>query len=61
MKTGIPKVNYYDIPKVAQPKTFAPPKPLKAEAHPHQARLKQHRALPSLVTDRFKNPIKEGV
>jgi len=50
MKTGIPKVNYYNVPKVAQPKAMTPPKPLKAIPHPHQDRLEQHREVPSLVT-----------
>jgi len=50
MKTGIPKVNYYNVPKVAQPKTMTPPKPLKAIPHPHQDRLDEHREVPSLVT-----------
>jgi hypothetical protein len=48
------------IPKVALPATHAPHKPFKPVAHPHQDRLEQHRELPSLVTDRFKNPIKKG-
>lgn len=45
--------------KVAQPKAMTPPKPLKAIPHPHQDRLEQHREVPSLVTDKFKNPVKE--
>ena len=49
----------YDIPKVAQPIIHAPHKPLKPSPHPHQDRLEQHRTLPSLVTDQFKNPIIE--
>jgi hypothetical protein len=60
MKQGIPKVNYYDVPKVAQPKALTLPKPLKAAPHPHQDRLEQHREVPSLVTDRFKTPVKEN-
>ena len=40
----------YDIPKVAQPKAMTPHKTLKAMPHPHQDRLEQHRALPSLIT-----------
>ena len=47
------------IPTEAQPVTHAPHKPLKTSPHPQQARLEQYRELPSLVTDRFKNPIKE--
>jgi len=45
--------------KVAQPLTHAQPKPLKPTPHPHQDRLEQHRELPSLVTDRNKNPVVE--
>ena len=45
--------------KVALPSTYAPPKVFKPSQHPHQDRLEQYRALPSLVTDRFKNPVKE--
>jgi hypothetical protein len=47
------------IPKVAESITFAPPKVLKPSPHPQQARLEQYRALPSLVTDSFKNPVVE--
>jgi hypothetical protein len=64
MKVGAPRVKRlpeFNIPKVAQPKDMSPHKPLKAQPHPHQDRLEQHRTLPSLVTDSFKNPIKEGV
>jgi hypothetical protein len=62
MKIGAPRVKpmpEYDIPKVAQPITYGKPKPLKPSPHPHQDRLEQHRELPSLVTDCFKNPVKE--
>jgi hypothetical protein len=45
--------------KKAIPPTHAPPKPFKPSQHPHQDRLEQYRALPSLVTDRNKNPVKE--
>lgn len=38
------------IPKVALPAMHAPPKPFKPSQHPHQDRLEQYRALPSLVT-----------
>jgi hypothetical protein len=63
MKIGAPRVKpmpSFKIPKVAQPIVHAPPKPFKPVVHPHQDRLEQHRTLPSLVTDQFKNPIKEG-
>jgi hypothetical protein len=49
----------FDIPKVAQPIIHAPHKPLKPSPHPQHSRLEQHRELPSLVTDQFKNPIIE--
>jgi hypothetical protein len=45
--------------KVAQIKEVKPPKPLKATPHPHQDRLDEHREVPSLTTDRFKNPVIE--
>jgi len=63
MKIGAPRVKpmpSFKVPKVAEPATHAPPKPFKPSPHPHQDRLEQHRDLPSLVTDRFKNPVKEG-
>jgi hypothetical protein len=47
------------VPVMAQPINYGKPKPLKPSPHPHQDRLEQHRTLPSLVTDRFKNPVKE--
>jgi len=49
----------YDIPKIAQPIVYAPPKPYKASPHPQHTRLEQHRELASLVTDANKNPIRE--
>jgi len=53
MKVGAPRAKHlpkFNIPKVAQPKDMSPHKPFKAQSHPHQDRLEQHRALPSLVT-----------
>ena len=54
MKIGTPKqplIKPFDIPKMAQPKDMTPlKKPLKVKPHPQQARLEQHRQLPSLVT-----------
>lgn len=53
MKVGTPRVRLlpaFDIPKTAQPKDLTPAKPMQIKPHPQQARIDQHRQLPSLVT-----------
>jgi hypothetical protein len=47
------------VPQIAPSIVYPPHKPLKPKPHTHQARVEQHREVKSLVTDRFKNPIKE--